>query len=361
MSSKHFYPLVVEDIEKNTNDCVCINFAIPENLETIFNFSAGQNIILKKEIEGIEVRRNYSLCTAPHEKKVTVTVKKVASGKFSTYANEDLKKGDIIEVMAPTGNFTFSPSKNHNHVVFFAAGSGITPIISHIKTLLYLFPKIQISLFYGNRDINSIIFKEELEGLKNKYISRFSIFHIFTKEKVGIPLLHGRLDEKKCNQIFQKIFDPQKADEFFICGPAEMTFVIKKALLHAGINKENIHFELFNTTGIQPPKQENELNVNNNSPSIESSISIKIDGDIFEYSANQKGQSLLDAALFNGADLPYACKGGVCSTCKAKLIEGKVTMDVNYALEPDELEAGFILMCQSHPVSEKISIDYDQK
>ena len=142
---------------------------------------------------------------------------------------------------------------------------------------------------------------------------------------------------------------------------AEMTFVIKKALLHAGINKENIHFELFNTTGIQPPKQENELNVNNNSPSIESSISIKIDGDIFEYSANQKGQSLLDAALFNGADLPYACKGGVCSTCKAKLIEGKVTMDVNYALEPDELEAGFILMCQSHPVSEKVSIDYDQK
>ncbi len=362
MSSKYFQNLIVKNIDKQTKDSVKITFDIPEVLKEDFKYVAGQYLTIRKNINGEDLRRSYSICTAPEEDAVSIVVKKVEDGRFSTYAVEDLKEGDSLEVMYPTGNFIYHPPLDtKGQVVFFAAGSGITPVMSHIKHLLKTYTDIQIVLFYGNKNFESIIFREELEGIKNKYLSRFALYHIFTKEKIGIPIQYGRIDGDKCSQFSGKFFAPENTDAYLLCGPSEMIFSVKDALVNLGVDASKIHFELFNTDGIVAKSKENQPKSNPLNDELSSLVSIKMDGDIFEFSVGYNGINLLDAALENGADLPYACKGGVCSTCKAKLVEGDIFMDLNYALEPDELEAGFILLCQAHPRSEKISVDFDQK
>ncbi|MBK9735156.1 MAG: 2Fe-2S iron-sulfur cluster binding domain-containing protein [Saprospiraceae bacterium] len=361
MSQKHFYALKVKDIEKETNNCVVITFDVPKEISEVFAYKPGQYLTLKRNINEEDIRRSYSICSAPYENKLCVAVKKLEGGRFSTYINDVLKVGDAIEVMPPMGNFILHSPVSHQNIIFFAAGSGITPIIAIIKHLLHTNPDINVVLFYGNRNFESIIFREELEGIKNLYMTRFALYHIFTKEKIGIPLFYGRLDALKCNDLTTKLISVKKSDVFMLCGPAQMIFEVKETLISLGVSSDHIHFELFNTDGIIKTTDSKIASSQTIDSNLESKVSIKMDGDIFDFEVNYNGLNLLDAALLNGADLPYACKGGVCSTCKAKLIEGNVIMELNFALEQDELDAGYILMCQSHPRSANILVDFDQK
>jgi ring-1,2-phenylacetyl-CoA epoxidase subunit PaaE len=357
----HFHPLKVKKVQKETEDCVSITLDVPANLEDKFQFKQGQSLTIKKQINGEEIRRTYSICSSPFDKILRVAVKKVEGGIFSVFANEVLRAGDTLEVMPPVGKFNtvLNPVQKKNYVAF-AAGSGITPVLSLIKTTLLTEPKSSFTLVYGNRNKNSIIFKEELEGLKDKFIDRFRIYHILSRERSDAEINYGRIDVDKLELLSGKIIDLSNSDEFFLCGPEEMIFCIKGFLTGKGVSEEKIHFELFTIPGQkQSVKVQTPTDSEEKGPS--SKVSVKLDGIMFDFELGYEGQSILDAALKQGADLPYACKGGVCTTCKARLLEGKVSMDVNWGLEPDEVENGFILTCQSHPQTEKVVIDFDVK
>jgi ring-1,2-phenylacetyl-CoA epoxidase subunit PaaE len=359
----HFHSLKVKDIRKETAECVSVAFDIPEALRNEFEFIHGQNITIKTTIDGEEIRRSYSICSSPVENELRIAVKKVAGGKFSAWANEGLKTADLLEVLPPTGKFyTQLKTANKKNYIAFAAGSGITPLLSIIKTTLITEPGSSFTLVYGNRNRSSIIFKEELEALKNKFISRFSVFHILSREKTDTPLNYGRINEEKCESIFHHLIDLKTCDEFFLCGPEEMIFSVKDYLEKKGIDRKKIHFELFTTPGQNKSGVgKEELKIKKQFEGKTSKVTIKLDGITFDFDLPYNGKAILDAALQLGADLPFACKGGVCATCRAKLIEGKVEMDINYALEPEEIKNGSILTCQSHPRSEKIIVDYDAK
>jgi ring-1,2-phenylacetyl-CoA epoxidase subunit PaaE len=356
----HFHSLTIKDIRQETPECVSIAFDIPEELQEAFLFTQGQNITIKKTIDGEELRRSYSICSCPLDKELRVAVKKVDNGKFSTHANLQLKKGDLVEVLPPTGRFytELHPTHRKNYVGF-AAGSGITPLLSIIKTTLRTEPDSGFTLIYGNRNRSSIIFREELEALKNKYMNRFRLVHILSREKTDVPLNYGRINAEKCAELAGKVLDFSSSDEFFICGPEEMIFSVKDFLEAQGVDKKKIHFELFTTPGQKKTTDDPPLTTEEAGP--QSKITIKLDGVAFDFDLAFNSDSILDAALQQGADLPYACKGGVCCTCRARLIEGEVEMDANYALEPDEVRAGYILTCQSHPRSSKVVVDYDVK
>ena len=356
----HFHKLTIKEVRSETPDCISIAFDMPENLKSEFVFEQGQNITIKKEINGEEIRRSYSICSAPFENELRVAVKKVDGGKFSTYANNILKAGDELDVMPPTGKFnTKLKAENTKKYLAFVAGSGITPVISIIKTTLQTEPASSFTLVFGNRGRNSIIFFEELEGLKNKYLNRFNFINILSREKTDAPINSGRIDFNKLTEL-NKLVDYKNINEFFICGPEEMIFCVKEFLEASGIQQKKIHFELFTTPGQKQSSVVNrQSSVSSNGPS--SKISVKLDGRSFDFDLGFNGDNILDAALKQGADLPFACKGGVCCTCKAKLLEGEVEMDVNWGLEHEEVEQGFILTCQSHPTTEKVVVDFDIK
>jgi ring-1,2-phenylacetyl-CoA epoxidase subunit PaaE len=357
----HFHPLAVKNIIKETPDCVSIEFDVPDNLIEQFQYTQGQNINIKTTLNGEEVRRTYSLCTSPQENKLKVAVKKVNGGLFSVYANEQLKKGDVLEVMTPLGKFnTPLDASNKKNYVAFAAGSGITPIISIIKTTLATEPHSSFTLVYGNKSRSSIIFFEELEGLKNKYMERFTLIHILSREKTDASINFGRITKDKCSHLFEKLVDLQNADEFFLCGPQQMIVEVQEFLEAHGVEEKKIHFELFTTekkskgTGIKAQV------ASENTPS--SKIEMKLDGRTFLFDIPLNSDAtILDAAMQQGADVPYACKGGVCCTCKAKLVEGEVEMDVNWGLDHEEIALGYILTCQAHPKTEKVVVDFDVK
>ena len=356
----HFHSLKIKDVRKETADCVSVCFDVPDELLAEFHFREGQNITLKKTIAGQEIRRSYSICAAPHEKQLRVAIKRVGGGIFSQFANEELRSGDELEVLPPTGKFNarLNNSETGNYLAI-AAGSGITPIISIIKHTLQYQPNSSFTLIYSNRNRSSIIFFEELEALKNRYIRRFNFINLLSREKTDSEIFYGRIDEPKLSAL-GKLVSYKSFDEIYLCGPEAMIFAANDFLEKKGINKKNIHFELFNTPGQIPGKKITEaFNEVNLGP--KSNITIKLDGRSFGFDLPYKGTSILDGALQQGADLPYACKGGVCATCRAKLVEGQVEMDVNYALEPEEIEQGFILTCQSHPKTEKVFVDFDIK
>lgn len=352
----HFHKLQVKDIRRETPDCVSIAFDIPNELKNDFLFTQGQNVTIKTFANGEEFRRSYSICSSPLDKELRIAVKKVSNGLFSTFANEKLKKGDELEIMPPTGTFfTRVNPANRKDYVFFAAGSGITPVISIIKTILFTEPNSSVTLVYGNKNIQSIIFREEIEALKDKFLKRFRVFHILSREKAETDFNYGRIDVSKCNHL-SKLINFNIIDDFFICGPEQMIFSIKDFLEGWGIESKNIHFELFTT----PVRKINPLQTKTENHTEEGSdITVKIDGRSFDFKLEFNGEVILDAALAQGADLPFACKGGVCCTCKAKLVEGEVEMDANYGLEKSELKSGYILTCQSHPRSKKVVVDYD--
>jgi len=356
--SLHFYSLTVAQVKKETEDCVSVLFNIPENLKEKFAYKQGQNITIKTTINGKEVRRSYSLCSSPLSNEFRVAIKQVDGGLFSTYANTILQAGDVLEVMPPVGKFYTELNTSHQkNYVAFAAGSGITPIISIIKTTLVTEPKSSFTLVYSNKNHNTIIFKEELEALKNNYLQRFQLIHLLSRERTDAELNYGRIDANKLQQL-SALINLKQTDEFFVCGPEQMIFAVKDFLEAKNIEAAKVHFELFasSTQNISTQKQETISDT-----ATTSKISINVDGRSFEFDLPQNGQSILDAALQQGADLPFACKGGVCCTCKAKLVEGKVKMNVNWGLEEDEIAKGYILTCQSHPLSEKVVVDYDDR
>lgn len=357
----HFHSLTVKKIQRETDDCVSISFDVPNNLKDKFQFVQGQSLTLKKMLNGSEIRRTYSICTAPFEKELKVAVKKVPGGIFSTYANELLKEGEILEVMPPVGKFytPLNPSHKKKYLAF-AAGSGITPVISIIKATLHAEPLSEFTLVFGNRSKNTIIFKEEIETLKDRFLDRFRIYHILSREQTDSPLNFGRIDPDKLNFLGSKVIDLKAIDEFFLCGPDEMIFCIQNYLKQNGIDPNKIHFELFTIPG-EKKSTADKKPVDQANVGPVSQVSVKIDGILFHFELPYNEDSILDAALKKGADLPYACKGGVCTTCKAKLTSGEVAMDVNWSLEPEELDQGYILTCQSHPKSSTVTIDFDVK
>ena len=349
-----FYKLKIQDIRIETADCLSISFEIPDDLTPKFAYQAGQYLTLRTFIEGEDVRRSYSLCSSPLENEWRVAIKRVENGVFSTYAHTQLKKGDELDVMPPMGHFILTDVLTHRYV-FFAAGSGITPILSLLKTVLKNDPLSICTLIYGNRNAASIIFREEIEGLKNKYLNRFQIFHVLSREHIDSQLGSGRLDKAKIQFFTEKIGDILRGDNFYICGPFDMIQDVKSVLIENNIPLKNIHFELFNA-----PKNVRKIEKKEVDLSKTRLVSIKLDGLTFDI-ATPDGMSILDAAQRVGADLPFACKGGVCCTCRAKLLEGKVEMDVNYALTEEEIAAGFILTCQAVPKSERLLVSFDVK
>jgi len=350
-----FHTLKVAEVRQETEDCVSILFETPSNLADSYGFISGQYLTLKTTIDGEEVRRSYSLCSTPESDELRVAVKLVEQGKFSTYANTMLKAGMELDVMTPSGNFNLiteqGASKNY---ILFAAGSGITPIISILKTILNNEPESTITLFYGNKGFNSIIFREELESLKNYNMSNFRVVHVLSRESLGNDIQKGRIDEAKATELFKVFNGEQKVDAVYICGPESMIHGVKDSMQNLGVDSSKVHFELFTTPSGEVKKYISEA------PKVESNVAIELDGEMIEIHLSSKGDKILDAAQKAGADLPFACKGGVCCTCKAKIIEGSAEMEVNYALEKEEVDAGYILTCQAHPTSEKLIISFDQ-
>lgn len=363
--ASHFCKLQIADIRRETEDCVSIAFAVPDQLQETFRFIQGQNITIRTRIEGEEIRRSYSICSSPFDNELRIAVKKVPGGLFSTYANDQLHIGDELDVLPPTGKF-YTPldPANPKRYLAFAAGSGITPVLSLIKTTLATEPESHFTLVYGNRHRPSIIFREELEALKNRYMHRLALHHILSRERVDIALHQGRIDAVKCGELCGKLIDLAGTDEIFLCGPSEMIFTLKGWLEEKGIDPKKIHFELFHTqesrTNARSAATE-DITLKAPLKGRTSQVTIRLDGNSFDFELPFDGDSILDGALMQGADLPFACKGGVCCTCRAKLLEGQVEMEVNYALEEEELKAGFILTCQSHPRTEKIIVDFDFK
>jgi ring-1,2-phenylacetyl-CoA epoxidase subunit PaaE len=359
--SIHFHKLKIKDIRKETEDCVSISFHLPADIKSLYSFSHGQNITLRSIINGEDVRRSYSICAAPFENELRVAVKKADYGLFSRFANEQLKAGDEIDVLPPTGKFyTLLSEKHRKKYLAFAAGSGITPVISIIKTTLLTEPFSAFTLVYGNRSRNSIIFLEELEAIKNKYLDRFTLIHILSREKTDAPINSGKINTEKLQEL-TKLIDYKLMDEIFICGPEEMIFTTENFLINNGIDKKKIHFELFTTPEAKRKPVVGSQQSEVKDRELKSTITIKVDGRSFDFELAFDGDTILNAALKQGADLPFACKGGVCASCRAKLIEGQVEMDMNWALEPEEVQQGYILTCQSHPKTEKVTIDFDNR
>ena len=352
-----FHSIKIQDIYKETKDCSVVTFDIPDDLKTSFKYNQGQYLTLKAIIDDQEVRRSYSLCSSPIDNKWQVAIKKINGGLFSTFVNDNLKTGDLIDVMPPNGKF-FTPinTEKAKNYIFFAAGSGITPILSIIKTHLAAEPKATFKLFYLNRTVKSIVFKEEIEQLKNKYFGRLEIFHFLTKEFRNIELLNGRFTSEKLQTLTKSIIDIANTDECFICGPEEMIFLIKDELVAAGLDKYKIHFELFSSGNTVSDKARIKNIIEHKIQGTE--ITIIDGGKEFHFTMDDEFDNILDGALAAGADLPFACKGGVCCTCRCKLISGTAEMKVNYALDENEVAKGLILSCQAVPTSKNVVVEF---
>lgn len=352
-----FHTLPVAEVRKETSDCVSISFDVPDDLKENYRFEPGQYLTLKKNIDGEDVRRSYSICAGLNDNELRVAVKKVPEGTFSTFANEVLADGEEIEVMTPMGSFTSEFNEDTDKsFVFFAAGSGITPVLSLAKSILETAPKSDVTLFYGNKGIDSVIFREQLEALKNEHIGRFGLVHVFSRESIGNKLQKGRLDKDKIQALYQAFLNNQSVDEVYVCGPESMIYAVSETFENLGFPKDKIHFELFTT----PSERNNTVEQpTRNEPSVNANVKIILDGEETLIALDTDGDSILEAGQKAGADLPFACKGGVCCTCRAKIIKGTAKMDVNYALEKDEVESGYILTCQSHPTSDELVVSFD--
>ncbi len=354
-----FHPLTVTDIRRDTRDAVVLTLAPPADARDAFRFIQGQYLTFRRVFDGEEMRRSYSICAGIDDGTLRVGVKRVEAGWFSTFVNEELHVGDALEAMAPMGNFhsALKPEEARRYLGF-AGGSGITPMISLIRTAMAREPKSSFTLVYGNRSTSAIMFREELEDLKNLHLGRLNIVHILESEAGEIELFSGRLDRDKCEALFARWIDVGSADLAFICGPEPMMLAVAEALKEHGLPETAIKFELFSSprAGRAKPKSARAGAAHEGA----STATIILDGASRQVAIAATGQSVLDAALAASIDAPYACKAGVCSTCRAKLLEGEVDMEANYALEDYEVERGYILTCQSHPRTATIIVDYDQ-
>ena len=355
-SIPRFHRLAVNDLRRESADAVSLTFAIPAALADDYRFIPGQYLTLRTTMDGEEVRRSYSICSGPDDGELRIAVKKVDGGAFSSWAADELKAGDQLDVMTPTGRFGIAHAPDQARIyVGFAAGSGITPVLSIVKGVLAREPHSRFFLFYGNRSTGGMLFREALEELKDRFLQRFSVFHVISGEEQDIPILHGRLDGDKVRVLLRSLVPAASVDHVFICGPTGMSEDIETTCREIGIAEERIHVERFVSEFGGKPRAKKVIEA---SAPPKAMASLTIDGKRREVPVAED-ESILDAALRAGMDLPFACKGGMCSTCRAKLVEGEAQMEVNYSLEPWELKAGFILTCQARPVSDKVVVDYD--
>ena len=352
-----FYSLKVKDIKKETNEAVSVSFDIPVNLQSEFLFTQGQYVTLKLKIEGEEIRRSYSICTSPYyEKELRVAVKEVKGGKASSFINRNLKIGDVIDVMTPMGSF-YTPlsGSNEKHYILFAGGSGITPMMSILKSVLYIEKKSKVTLVYANRSEETTIFATELKSLANENPDRFTLLTVLELSAHPIPQFQsGILTKENVLAIIENHIGLNKDNEFFICGPGPMMENVKSALEEVKVNKANIHIEYFSAV-IDAVSKAEEKTENN----IDSEVTVIMYGVETNFKLKTNGSSILDAALEAGVDVPFSCKGAVCCTCRAKVVEGSALMKANFALTDSEVADGFILTCQAHPTSSKVIVDYD--
>jgi len=356
--SVNFHRLKVAEIVAETADARSIRFEVPEELREAFRFRPGQHLTLRAEIDGEDVRRNYSLCVAPQEGELKVTVKRIAGGLFSTWANERLEPGDRVDVMEPHGSFTRDfRADAANHYVAFAGGSGITPILSLIKTAMIEEPESRFTLIYGNRDSQSVIFLDELARLKNRYMSRLEIHHFLAEESEDIDLFNGMLDRAKCDEVLDSLVDPAGAAAFFICGPGPMMDSAEAALKGRGIAPARIHIERF--TADRPPEALQAQLEAMSRGAQGMTMLVTLDGRKRRVPFSAEAGNILDSARLSGLPAPFACKAGVCATCRARVVSGEVEMAARYGLTDEEVAGGYILTCQSVPKGEGLEVDYD--
>lgn len=354
-----FHPLTVAEVRRETDACVTIRFALPEALAATFAYRQGQHLILRTTLDGEELRRTYSICAGVDERQLRICVKRQPQGRFSTFANERLKAGDVLEVMPPAGRF-FTPldPTARRHYVAICAGSGITPILSILKTTLATEPASRFDLVYGSRDTASIIFREELQDLKNRHMARLAVHHVLSREAQDLDILNGRIDAGRVQALCRSLIRPAAVDAFFLCGPAPMIGEAARVLEGEGVARQRIHFEYFTPEG-NAPRQVSQVELPAGKRDARARVAVLLDGRRTELELGHFGASILDAARAAGVDVPFSCKAGVCCTCRAKVVEGKVDMAVNYALEDWELAAGFVLTCQSRPLTDRVVVDYD--
>lgn len=355
-----FYKLKVKSLKEETNECVSLELEVPKELRKEFRYGAGQHIIFKRDFDGEDIRRTYSLWTDPFSREWKVCVKHIPNGKFSGFVHHDLKEGDYVLASSPTGKFgtdvDLEPDKQRNFL-FFAAGSGITPIISMVKMVLEQEPNAKCQLFYVNREIQSIVFREELEQLKNRFIGRFELYHILTRQKRDIDLLNGRLNKEKLRELSETLINLKDVDHVFMCGPEEMTFEIRDELVELGVEKRKIHYELFVTGLSEEDKKRAAAALESKYDGTK--VTVIEGGTETQFTMSDTYDNVLDAAIAAGANVPFACKDGMCSTCKCKVVEGEVVMKKNYALEKNDLDQGYVLSCQSVPTTENLRVNFD--
>ena len=362
MATPSFHSLTIRDVRRETPDAISVRFAVPAALHEAYRFTQGQFATLKASIDGEELRRSYSICCAVSDYERTgelrVGIKAIAGGRFSAWANRALRPGQALEVMTPDGRFfTALDAARARHHVAFAGGSGITPVLSLIMTTLEAEPRSRFTLIYGNRELAGIMFAEELEDLKNRYLDRLSLYHVVSDEPQEVDLFNGLLNQEKCAQFLDTLVPAAGIDAAFICGPAPMMDAAEAALKAAGVAPGNIHVERFGTPLPQAGPKARPLVAG--APAAQ--VDIVIGGKTRRVAVPFDGAALLDVALHAGLDLPYACKGGVCCTCRARVLEGEVRMDKNYTLEAREIAQGFVLTCQSHPLTPTLLISYDER
>lgn len=363
MAEAQFCKVRIAEIQPETDNAVRIRFAVPEAVEKDFAFRPGQYLTLKAMVDGEEFRRSYSICTAPADGRLEVAIKRVDGGVFSNFANDRLRAGDEIELQQPQGGFfTDLSASNEKTYLFIAAGSGITPVVSNIKAILQTESRSRVTLLFGNQRSNTMMFREQLSFIKNRYLQRFHWVNILSKEDQGCDLLNGRLNNRKGGELNQKLIKLSAFDEYFICGPESMISEVSRGLRSVGAREDRIHYELFASAAedAQAVLQKHHARALEHGDK-QSQVSIIADGRASQFELATNGENILDAGLNHGMDLPYSCKGGVCSTCRAKLVEGEVDMDITHGLEVGELDAGFILTCQAHPISDRVVVDFDQK
>lgn len=359
----HFHPLKIVELRRDTEDALALAFEVPPELREAYRFVQGQHVALRTRFGDEEVRRTYSICTHVGDECLRIAIKRHPDGRFSTWAHATLAVGDTVEVLTPAGSFhtPLDPDARRLYAAF-AGGSGITPVLSIIKTTLAVEPQSRFVLFYANRTTASIMFREELEDLKNRYMQRFAVHHFLTREERDVEIYNGRLGAAKTAEICRLgLCRAAETDAFFICGPAGMNDEVAGALQQAGVPASRIHIERYATTAAPAPAVAPQQPAAERAGAVRCAVTVVLDGVRQDFEMEHgENRSILDAALARGLELPYSCKAGVCTTCRAKLMEGRVDMEVNYGLEQYELDDGIVLTCQSHPLTDRVVIDFDE-
>jgi ring-1,2-phenylacetyl-CoA epoxidase subunit PaaE len=352
-----FHALPVTSVERETRDAIAVTFDVPESLRDLFRFEPGQHLTLRTDIDGEDIRRSYSIC-APAGGALRIAVKRTPGGLFSMWANDMLRPGTTLDVMPPMGHFGVNADPGTaRHYLGVAAGSGITPLLSIVSTALVTEPRSKFTLIYGNRASATVMFRDELAALKDHYLGRFNLVHVLSREPQDIELLHGRIDRAKADALFARWVPVDDVDYAFVCGPEGMMDAVRGALIARGLPAERVRIERF---AASIPKHTHVPRPLPQAAQTECEVSVVIDGSQRTFLLEKGRENIIDAGLRNGIELPFSCKGGVCSTCRCKLVAGEVDMDVNFALEDYEVARGFILACQSYPVTDKVTVDFDQ-